>query len=342
VSERELASRRTNVLVLSLGLLGIVLLRLPQLAGGGVLLDGDEAIVGLMAQQLREGREVPVFFWGQGYGLATLEAAAGALAFALLGASATSLKIAMLALWAAGWAFFALALLRLLPRRGAMLGALLLATCPAWGAWSTMARGGYVTMFALSGLWLWLFAHGSRAPLSIARLGIVAALVYLAQPIGLLAPAVIVAVLGALALLESGASRLGDLEQRRATRRSLIALVASLQRDGIEHVYCLDAMWQWVLMFESGERVLARWRHPSDRRPHYPRAVDGALLAGRKVAIVGRETDLRALLAELARRGAPQPRLVGTGGMLARLDSPHPDFRMAALLEGLGFALNRR
>src|SRR5262249_9449128 len=62
-----------------------VAVRLPHLLGGHVALDGDESIVGLMARDLLEGRRVPVFFYGQRYGLALFEVAPLAAAFRLFG-----------------------------------------------------------------------------------------------------------------------------------------------------------------------------------------------------------------------------------------------------------------
>ncbi len=47
-----------------------VAVRLPHLLGGHVALDGDESIVGLMARDLLEGKRLPIFFYGQRYGLA--------------------------------------------------------------------------------------------------------------------------------------------------------------------------------------------------------------------------------------------------------------------------------
>ena len=38
--------------------------RLPQLTSPHLLLDGDEAILGLMAKHLAEGREIPIFLYG--------------------------------------------------------------------------------------------------------------------------------------------------------------------------------------------------------------------------------------------------------------------------------------
>jgi hypothetical protein len=59
--------------------------RLPQLLSPNLLLDGDECILGLMAKHVAAGKEFPVFFYGQNYGLASIEAAAGAWALSISG-----------------------------------------------------------------------------------------------------------------------------------------------------------------------------------------------------------------------------------------------------------------
>ena len=55
-----------------------------------------------MAKHLVEGKEFPIFFYGQAYGLSTVEAAVGGLAFLIAAPDAVPLKLAMLALWTAG------------------------------------------------------------------------------------------------------------------------------------------------------------------------------------------------------------------------------------------------
>ena len=65
-------------LPLAIGCAAIVLTRLPQLLGDNLYLDGDEAILGLMAKHVSEGRHWSLCFCGQGYGLSILEAGAGA------------------------------------------------------------------------------------------------------------------------------------------------------------------------------------------------------------------------------------------------------------------------
>jgi hypothetical protein len=61
-------------------------------------LDGDEAIVGLMARHISHG-DIPVFYWGQQYG-GSLEAILAAPGIRLFGASVTALRFVPLALFA--------------------------------------------------------------------------------------------------------------------------------------------------------------------------------------------------------------------------------------------------
>jgi len=48
--------------------------RLPQLLSRNLLLEGDECILGLMGMHVAQGREFPIFFYGQKYGLSIVEA----------------------------------------------------------------------------------------------------------------------------------------------------------------------------------------------------------------------------------------------------------------------------
>src|SRR6185503_18233643 len=59
--------------------------------------DSDQAIVGLMAKHLAEGRAFPVFLYGQTYMLG-VEAWLAAPLFAIFGASASVLKLPLLAM----------------------------------------------------------------------------------------------------------------------------------------------------------------------------------------------------------------------------------------------------
>ncbi len=176
---------------LVLGLLLIVVSRIPQLASPNLNLDGDEAVVALMSKRVSEGQPLTVFFQGQCYGLSSIEVAAGASFFHRFGMSAVTLKAAMLVLWSLGWIFFVLAIRRLSNLRIACIAGCVLISCPAWGAWSMMARGGYVTAFLFANLALWLFASSYKAEtprLGLhALLGACSGVLLLAQPITLLA-----------------------------------------------------------------------------------------------------------------------------------------------------------
>jgi len=121
--------------------------------------DPDESVLGLMAVHLLRGEAFPIFFYGQRYGLSTIEVFASAAGFIPWGVSAVSLKAAMLLLWILGWAFFFLSVQAFGGARAAWIGGGLLILCPAWAAWSLKARGGYLTAFCLFNLGLWLVAR---------------------------------------------------------------------------------------------------------------------------------------------------------------------------------------
>lgn len=157
------ALRHPSLVSLLLVLLALTS-RLPQLLSPALLLDGDEAVLGMMARHLAAGGPWPVYFYGQHYGLSLFEAAAGALLFALFGAQAPVLKLAMLLLWTGGLLAYHRALRALLPASPGLvlLLAVTLCLCPAWAVWSMKARGGYITAFCLSGLLCWLLFGAPR------------------------------------------------------------------------------------------------------------------------------------------------------------------------------------
>lgn len=168
------------------GLLILFLTRLPQLVSPHFLLDGDEAIVGLMAKHLLEGNAVPGWFYGQQYGFALVEVVAGALAYKLLGFSDVSLRLAMLVIFWLGWWGFFRASVRLVNRPMAIFLSLLLLVVPAWGLWAMKARGGYLTAFAASQWALWALLAERRKSAHWLVVGASLALVYLSQRLWLL------------------------------------------------------------------------------------------------------------------------------------------------------------
>src|SRR3954468_8719621 len=126
--------------------------RLPQLLSPNLLAEGDECLVGLMGMHVAHGHDFPLFFYGQKYGLAIVEASAAALSFALFGASAVTLKAAILVIWIAGAAFYFHAFARVLGTARSFWVTLLLVLMPAWAVTSMKAWSGYATAFAVTGL----------------------------------------------------------------------------------------------------------------------------------------------------------------------------------------------
>lgn len=126
-----------------------LLVHVPYFLGKHCSFDGDEAIVGIMAQDLLHGRNIPVFFYGQQYGLSFFEVVGVAIAMIFFGSSVWSLKIGSLLVFSIGIAF----LFRLFSKNKIsfiwiIVSMLILCCFPAWIIWSAKARGGYVTAFS--------------------------------------------------------------------------------------------------------------------------------------------------------------------------------------------------
>jgi hypothetical protein len=163
-----------------------IAVRLPQLLSVNLLLDGDECVVGLMGLHVLRRLEFPLVMYGQPYGLAIVEAPAAAIAFALFGAGAVPLKLAIVALWIGGLALYFLAFSRMLGAARSFWLTLLIALMPAWAVASMKAWSGYVTAFAATAAAVYLVADRDsrrRAPWLAA--GITTAAIYVAQPLWL-------------------------------------------------------------------------------------------------------------------------------------------------------------
>jgi hypothetical protein len=182
-----------------------VVSRLPQLRSPNLLVDADEAVLGLMAKHLALGREFPIFFYGQHYGFSSIEAMAGALSFLLFGTNAISLKLAMLALWTLGIVFLFLAQARLVGVDRSFWITMVFLLTPAWAVWSMKARGGYLTAFTATAALLWLLVQDRERETPVRWLvaGALTFLIYLAQPLWLPAvlPFLIVVLLSRRSLL---------------------------------------------------------------------------------------------------------------------------------------------
>lgn len=150
-------NQKTSLLIVVL----CVATRLPQLLSPNLVLDGDECVMAFMAKNIYLGRHLDIFFLGQQYGFSLVESLFIIPFYAILGIGTLAVKLAMLTLWTAAVLFFFHTLVNLNPgRRGlALLATLLFISAPAWAAWSMKARGGYLTAFFLSSLFLYLLFH---------------------------------------------------------------------------------------------------------------------------------------------------------------------------------------
>ena len=163
-----------------------LVLRLPQLLSPNLLLEGDECVLGLMGLHLARGREFPVFFYGQTYGLSIVETPAAALSFLIAGVGPVQLKLAILAVWIAGTCFYFLAFARPLGQPRSFRAALLLASMPAWAVASMKAWSGYVTAYAATGLCLYLItSNDTRRAAPWFAAGALTAVIYFAHALWL-------------------------------------------------------------------------------------------------------------------------------------------------------------
>src|SRR5919204_6812177 len=152
-----------------LGLLALLLvglaLRLAIVASPLGEIDGDEAVVGLMARHIAFLGERPVFYWGQPY-LGSLEAFSAAPLFRVFDSSSLALKLVPTAYSLGFLALSGLLARRLFGDGPALATAAYLALPPSmWAVWSQKARGGYAELLfvgeALLLVTLWLAARPS-------------------------------------------------------------------------------------------------------------------------------------------------------------------------------------
>jgi hypothetical protein len=153
VTERRILIDWMRPRVFAIGLAAALLVglavRLAVIAGPLGEIDGDEAVVGLMARHIAFLGDRPVFYYGQPY-LGSLEAFSAAPFFRVFNSSTLLLKLVP-SVYSLGF----LALSAILARRvfGTAAGlatAAYLAVPPAmWAVWSTKARGGYAELLFL-------------------------------------------------------------------------------------------------------------------------------------------------------------------------------------------------
>lgn len=167
-------------------LVAVSALRFPYLFSPVYILDNDEAILGIMARHVAEGRELPLYFAGQSYGLSVVETVPAALAFKVFGDRSRVLALTMLALYLLGLMAYARAFRRLSgSERWARVVTVGFALVPGWVVWSMKARGLYVSGFVLTGCALAILSRPVLSRGSMAAVGILLGLIGLTQPLWL-------------------------------------------------------------------------------------------------------------------------------------------------------------
>ncbi len=136
-------------------MLGLAL-RVFQLVVSDFGIESDEAIVGLMAKHISEGKDWPIFYYGQHY-MGSLEAILTAGFFTFLGRSPATLKLVPLLFSLLHIAFVYALASRFCEKKYALLAALLAAVAPSTLIlWSAKARGGFIELVTLGTLCLLL------------------------------------------------------------------------------------------------------------------------------------------------------------------------------------------
>lgn len=230
--------------------------RWPLIERGETLLHPDEAIVGIMAQDIAAGRSLPIYFYGQRY-MGALEAYVVAAMMPLFDEPIHALRSAPALFFAMFVAAQYLMLATWFGRRGGLVGAaVLIAGSPMFAQWSISARGGYIEILLWGTLLLWTYtawfmrARGSGAsPAKRFSFGVILGSGFWINPSILFfaLPIVCHALLSRWPMVERGSQRVRELarEIRRHLGRSTLLIVA------LAGITLLNLVWSvWV---EDGE-----------------------------------------------------------------------------------------
>ncbi|HKQ50036.1 MAG TPA: hypothetical protein VJZ71_18315 [Phycisphaerae bacterium] len=158
-AERKSPLRAIDYVLAIALFLAAIAVRWPLISRGETLLHSDEAIVGLMAQDIAAGERFPIYFYGQRY-MGALEAYVIAAISPLIDNPITALRMGPALFFAALVAVQYLMLTRLFGRHGGLIGAAtLLVGSPMFAQWSISARGGYIEVLLWGSLLLWSYSE---------------------------------------------------------------------------------------------------------------------------------------------------------------------------------------
>lgn len=137
--------------------LSFIVYEFYYLRKAGFIIDSDEAITGLMAKHILEGRSIPVFFYGQHY-IGPFEALVTSFFFKIFGISAETLKLAAFSQGVVGVGLATFALYKTFGFNAAFIfGLLTLFNGHFWLEWIAKARGNYTAILLMQGVALLLF-----------------------------------------------------------------------------------------------------------------------------------------------------------------------------------------
>lgn len=159
IVKKNLENQYSLFLIIALFMLLASVYRIDFLNALNYRIDSDEAIVGLMAKHINEGKSFPVFYYGQHY-MGSFEAMVASLFFKLFGMSSKVLKLVPL--------FFSILLIpcvyflgkEVSGRKCGLIAACYIAIAPpTLVVWSSMTRGGFIETLVLSALALLVFVR---------------------------------------------------------------------------------------------------------------------------------------------------------------------------------------
>lgn len=117
------------------------LIRIPYFLSNAYWFDGDEGIVGVMANDFLRSGKLPFLLYGQNYGFASIEIASASLFISILGNGVMSLKLAGLFIHSFGLAFLAKALRFANISKKSLIIVMILVICfPPFYLWATQMR----------------------------------------------------------------------------------------------------------------------------------------------------------------------------------------------------------
>lgn len=140
----------------------------------------DEAIIGLMAKHIQEGRYRPFYMYGQPYNAgASFEAYLAAVSFAAVGVGVLPLKFCIVVLSLVCLVLFYALATRLYDRRTAVFACLAFVFLPSLAKWHFQVRGYapyFLSLPILCSLFLWIDAGTTRQNLRTFLFGLVSGL----------------------------------------------------------------------------------------------------------------------------------------------------------------------